>query len=98
MESSSVTSSGRSLHPKASSGAIAATSRAVAYTVQPPRASRSAVAQPIPDEQPVTSTALEVHPDPFSDIDALQSCACTKRWLSGIMQLPRSEERRVGKE
>src|SRR5687768_1391340 len=101
MESSSVTSSGSSLHPRASSGATASTSRAVAYTVQPLRASRSAVAHPIPDEQPVMSTALEVHPDPFSDIDVLQSCACTERWLPKIMPLrvpPAPDERRRRRE
>jgi hypothetical protein len=36
--------------------------RAVAYTVQPPAASRRAVASPIPEEQPVISTAFEISP------------------------------------
>src|SRR3712207_9437290 len=83
MESSSVTSSGSSLHPNASSGAIASTSRAVAYTVQPLRASRSAVAQPMPDEQPVRRTALEVHPGPASDISPSRPSPSAR-----IMQLP----------
>src|SRR5918992_930950 len=65
IDSSSVTSSGSSLHPHSLSEAIASTSRAVAYTVQPPRAKRSAVAQPMPDEQPVIKTALEVHLGPI---------------------------------
>jgi hypothetical protein len=46
---------------------MASTLRDVAYTVQPLRARRSAVTQPMPDEQPVTKTALEVHVDPLPD-------------------------------
>ena len=47
-------------HPRASSALSVSGLRAVAYTVQPEAARRSAVARPMPDEQPVTSTAREV--------------------------------------
>src|SRR5919107_5544474 len=85
MDSSSVTSSGSSLHPLCASGEISSTLRAVAHTVQPLRDRRSAVAQPMPDEQPVMSTALEVHPDPSSDIKP-PSVPC-RRPLPAIMPL-----------
>ena len=58
---------GSNLQPCASSGAIDSTLRAVAYTVQPFYAKRSAVAHPMPGEQPVIKTALEVHVDPIPD-------------------------------
>src|SRR3712207_8510784 len=67
MDPSSVTSSGSSLQPRASSGAIASTLRAVAYTVHPLPARCSAVVQPMPDEQPVIKTALDVPVDSIPD-------------------------------
>src|SRR3954454_13147724 len=57
--SSPVTSSAIVRQPLASRSAIDSGLRAVAYTVCPPAASRSAVARPIPVEQPVIRTAFE---------------------------------------
>ena len=45
------------MQPASSSPAIDSSRRAVAYTVQSVRASRTAVARPMPEEQPVMSTA-----------------------------------------
>src|SRR5215218_10842636 len=67
MDPSSVTSSGSSLQARASSDAIASTLRAVAYTVHPLSARCSAVVQPMPDEQPVIKTALDVPVDSIPD-------------------------------
>ena len=56
IDASSVTSSANVRHPAASSAASVSILRAVAYTVKrPDRASRAAVACPMPDEQPVIS-------------------------------------------
>src|SRR5919204_1846192 len=59
IDSSSVTSSASVSHPRSPSSAIDSALRAVAYTLQPRAARRSAVARPIPDEQPVIRTARE---------------------------------------
>ena len=55
IEASSVTSSWSGRQPVRPS--TASSLRALAYTVKPAAASRSAVARPIPEEQPVTRTA-----------------------------------------
>src|SRR5664279_1713573 len=59
IDCSSVTSSASVRQPASVSSAIDSGCRALAYTVHPERASASAVARPMPDEQPVMSTALD---------------------------------------
>jgi hypothetical protein len=49
----------------------------VAYTRQPERTSRSAVARPMPEEQPVISTALEG--SGMSGAYALDPAMCVRR-------------------
>src|SRR4051794_39299829 len=58
MDASSVTSSDAVRQPAASSSASVPASRAVAQVVKPARAKASAVARPMPVEQPVTRTVL----------------------------------------
>src|SRR4051794_29653511 len=58
MDASSVTSSAAVRHPAASSSVSVDGSRAVAQVVCPARTSASAVARPMPEEQPVTSAVL----------------------------------------
>src|SRR5687767_1473129 len=67
MDASSSTSSDSVRQPFAVSSASASTLRAVAYTVRPSPARRSAVARPIPDEHPVTSTTFDVIRSPRGD-------------------------------
>jgi hypothetical protein len=59
IECSSVTSSASVRQPASASSVSVCGRRALAYTVQPPFARRIAVARPMPEEQPVISTALE---------------------------------------
>src|SRR5512133_3557927 len=58
-DASSTTSSASVLQPSASRAASVSGLRAVAYTDQPALARRDAVAAPMPDEQPVISTARD---------------------------------------
>ena len=53
-----MTSSASTRQPAASSSVSVSTRRAEAYTVNSPRASRSAVARPMPVEHPVISTFM----------------------------------------
>jgi len=64
ISSCSVTSSAAVSQPASANGSISSGSRAVAYTVQPSSAKASAVARPIPDEQPVMSTVFGCIPNP----------------------------------
>ena len=59
IEASSLTSSASVVAPLSASAAIDSGRRAVAYTVWPSPSSRSAVAYPMPDEQPVIRTGPE---------------------------------------
>src|SRR5262245_58923995 len=92
IDASSVTSSASVRQPTRARSVNVSGRRAVAYTVQPAAASRTAVAAPIPDEQPVMSTGPM---EGRSDIDVLRHAHEVARLRDVALHVGRRAENSV---